>query len=346
MIKSVCFLCTYQCNAKCDYCECGPNIKTKLSREDIYLYTDQALALGTVAQIVFSGGEPTLLGDDLFEGIRYATSKGLITRVVTNASWGSSAKKANIFLDKLIDSGLTEINLSVDDLHQRWIPLERVRNVFLACQEKEFPCLIAHKQMNNYKIDKQYLERIFGTELITLSNDKDYTSTEETRLFSSGAVVPVGRMPSVPDKKDNIIYLRYDRNCSSVLRDIIIGADHNLLACCGIVTKGIPELTIGDLRQNKLIDLIDKANRSTILNWIALEGPISIAKFVTKKNPSIKFKNKYVGVCHLCNEVLTRSDVREVLANNIDEMLEHILIHRSYFEEIRDDNTFIKAYCR
>ena len=93
----------------------------------------------TSSLVVFSGGEPTLLGDDLFEGIAYAHERRLLTRVVTNGFWGKSPEAAAAFVDRLIGAGLSEINISVDDLHQKYVPLWRVRNAYLACYEREFP---------------------------------------------------------------------------------------------------------------------------------------------------------------------------------------------------------------
>ena len=345
MIKSICFLATYKCNAQCDYCECGPRVSERLRLQDMVHYMDEGLKLGTIGQVIFSGGEPTLLGKDLFTAIRYANEHGLLTRIVTNGWWGRTVPKALVYLDRLIECGLTEMNISVDDLHQRWILPERVKNVFLAAQERQFPCLIAHKAMNNYAITKESLERFFGVELIEYDENEKYGKSEDCRLFSSGGVVPVGRQPENPPRPEDIAYTPCTANCSSILKDIIIGADHNLLACCGIVSKGLPELTLGDLRHHRLIDLIDKANHDLVLNWIALEGPASIAQFVREKDPTVKFNTRYVGTCHLCNEVLTRPDVRRVLAEHLDEVSGRIQLHRAFLETVRGDKKLVGMYC-
>lgn len=284
MIKSAVFLVTYQCNANCDFCECGPEVYDQLGGSEIVRYIDEAVSLRTVSQAIFTGGEPTLLGDDLLRAIAYAHSLGLLTRVVTNGWWGSSLEAAIRFLDRLIANGLTEINISIDDLHQRWIPLRYVKNAFLACQERQFPCLIAHKAMRNHKITLKFLEDYFDVELIELDPGKDYDKVEESRFISTGEVVPVGPH-SEGFSEEDLVYSPFAGNCSSILKDIIIGADHQLLACCGIVTKNLPELTIGDLREKRMVDLIEEANRDLILNWLALEGPLSIATFVHEKDP-------------------------------------------------------------
>jgi hypothetical protein len=343
MIKSVCLLTTYRCNARCGFCECRPESNEVMSLEDMTRYIDEARALGTVGQIVFSGGEPTLLGDDLFTAIAYAKKHGMLTRVVTNGWWGKTPEQADAFLDRLIQVGLHEINISLDDLHQEWIPFESVKNSFLACVKRKFRCLLAHKVLKGAAITKSYLEESFGVELIDFTHGKEYTPEEECRLIATGVVVPVGPKPDEYVSAD-LTYGQFRGGCASVLKDIIIGANHQFLPCCGIVTKNLPELTFGDLRHKRMIDAIDEANRDLIANWLALEGPSGIAEFVKQKDPSVPFDKRYTGICHLCNEVLTREDVRRVISEHLDEIEERVILHRSFLEVARPDEELAKVY--
>lgn len=45
---------------------------------------ESLLVYSSIKVLVFTDGECTLLGDDLFKSIRYATNKGLLKRIVTN----------------------------------------------------------------------------------------------------------------------------------------------------------------------------------------------------------------------------------------------------------------------
>lgn len=345
LIKSICFLTTYNCTAKCDFCECGPKSRERLELAEMTRIIDEGLELGTVVQIVFSGGEPTLLGDELFAAISYAASKGLATRVVTNGWWGKSPEAALDFVDRLIAAGLYEINISVDDLHQRWVKLDRVANSFRACYERRLNCLIAHKRSKSSQITKEKLEESFGVSLVDYKPGKNYTKDENCRLFSSGVVIPVGRNSEMADP-DDMMMSQWWGNCPSVLRDIIVGANGNFLPCCGIVTKDIPDLTRHDLKHTPLIDAIESANDDLILNWIALEGPAAIARAVSDWDPSIVFPSQFAGVCHVCNEVLSRNDVRNVIAAHLDEITPRIALHRAVFELSRPDDRLMKIYTR
>ncbi len=344
MIKSVCFLSTYKCNAVCDFCECGPEITEHLTAEDMIRYIDEACALGTVSLVVFSGGEPTLYREDLLRSISYANSKGLATRVVTNGWWGKTKESASKFLEKLIDCGLTEMNISVDDLHQEWIPLESIKNALRLCVERDFQCLIAHKAMVGAKITKESLEDYCGVELLNYDEEKDYTPNEGARLFSTGCVVPVGRTPA-GFSDDVLKFGKTNYTCSSILKDIIIGPDHKMLACCGIVTKNLPELSLGDLRESSMLTFIEKANCDLMLNWLALEGPSSIANFILREDSTVPFKENYVNGCHLCNDVLTITESRKVLSENVNKAVNRITLHRDYLEAIRSDKKLVDPYC-
>jgi len=344
MIKTVCFLTTYQCNARCGFCECRPESRETLSLGDMIRYIDEACELGTVGQVVFSGGEPTLLGDDLFAAIAHAHGRGLLTRVVTNGSWGTTPDRADEFLARLIGAGLHEINISLDDLHQDWIPFESAKNAFLACVRRKFRCLLAHKVLEGATITRSYLEQRLGVELVEFSRDRSYTPDEECRLVSTGVVVPVGPEPE-GYSPDDLTYGQFRGSCGSVLRDIIIGANHQLLPCCGIVTKNLPELTFGDLREKRMIDAIEEANQDLIANWLALEGPAAIAEFVKRRDPSVPFDRRYTGICHICNEVLTRADVRRVLIDHLDEIKMRVTMHRAFLEVARTDAELMDTYC-
>ncbi len=345
MIKALSILTTYHCNAKCSFCECGPSFRVKLSRDDLISYIDEADSLGTVGQVVFTGGEPTLLGQSLFDAISHANSLGLLTRVVTNGWWGVNSQRAVSFVGQLQNAGLTEINISIDDLHQQWIPLEHVKYAFHGCLSSKLKCLIAHKAFKKARITKKYLEDFFGVELVDYKEDTEYSPDEELRLFSSGTIVPIGRKPKKPVEEDDLLYGSYVENCSSILRDIVLDPYHNLLACCGIVTKNLPELTLGNLRQQRMIDIISEANKDVILNWLVLEGPAAIAEFVKAINPSICFARRYVSKCHLCNEILTREDVRRVLHEHIHEVINRVSLHRDFLETVRSNEELMKIYC-
>lgn len=105
---------TYSCQCRCVHCSSGvPELKQILRDEEMTTWQikdliDQAILIG-IPRITFFGGEP-LLRKDIFELIRYANSKGMLTRINTNGL--ALTEKVVV---KLKNAGLTHCDVSLDD---------------------------------------------------------------------------------------------------------------------------------------------------------------------------------------------------------------------------------------
>jgi hypothetical protein len=92
---------------------------------------------------------------------------------------------------------------------------------------------------------------------------------------------------------------------------------------------------------------MEPASYSPLLSWpIALfrEGPAAIAEFAKTKDPSLPLERRYTGICHVCNEVLTRPDIRRVLVQHLDEIKKRIRLHRAFLEVARTDTEIATTY--
>lgn len=102
---------TFNCNAKCAYCQWGSKHtegRVNQPNEFIYLTEDNLNALDT-ERIVFSGGEP-LLRQDLEEIIAYYKKTRVQSIVVVTNGFLLSPKR----LKSLINAGLTGVTFSID----------------------------------------------------------------------------------------------------------------------------------------------------------------------------------------------------------------------------------------
>lgn len=190
---------------------------------DMRRLIEEGVALGTVGQIVFSGGEPTLRGEDLFEGIRSAASRSLPTRVVTNGCWGKSAEAALACVRRFREAGLTEINLSVVGLHQFCIRLGREVHAFRACPDQQLPCRVAHQPNRDAEITPERFSRKFGVERTPFDPRRTYTHEETCRLISTGSIIPITRDEAQADERQ-MLSPRWTGSCGSVLRNMLVGA--------------------------------------------------------------------------------------------------------------------------
>jgi MoaA/NifB/PqqE/SkfB family radical SAM enzyme len=90
---------TYRCTAACEQCCFGsnPNLEERLSLEEIERSIREAREnFPALRLVVFSGGECTMLGQDLFQAINTAHHLNLKTRIVTNGHWGAVRNKEAI----------------------------------------------------------------------------------------------------------------------------------------------------------------------------------------------------------------------------------------------------------
>lgn len=329
---------TAKCPASCKWCgaESGPRETARMSRSDMLWLIDHVHGYGQLASVVFTGGEPVLLGDDLLAAIAHCKATGLWTRVVSNAFWARTPRRATNMVRKLMDAGLSEINLSCDDFHQEFIPLENVKYANAACAELGLPCLLGHKVMKGGALTLEKLEQSLG---VPLARFQAGAENPKNNLVSSGYAVPVASsdMENIPDEE--LLYPDCDDHwrgpCSSILQRIIVTPDKKLHICCGMISRAVPEICFGPLGAKSLDELIVEAHRDLIVNWLALEGPSGLMHFIRERAPEIRFRPRYVNICHLCGEILTRPDCRAVIEAHGHEKATALGMEREFYDLLR-----------
>ena len=220
------------------------------------------------------------LGEDLYTAVEYTAFKGFSSRIVTNAYWATSLERATEILERMQAIGLTEINFSCDDFHQEYIPLECIKWANSAAEKVGMPALLAVKGFRNSKINIEYLENFFGVSLSLFRKGRD---NPKNNVANFGVTVPVGWES---DKVDNASLLyppnmnSWKNPCTSVLERIVITPTGDFSICCGIGSDEFPESTLGNIHSQSIIELLAQANDDLIVNWLALEGPYGIMRFI------------------------------------------------------------------
>ena len=328
---------TYRCPIECRYCgaECGPKQTDRLSLDDMIGLIDITHSFGRLELVVFTGGEPLLMRADVLQAVEHSARKGLATRIVTNAFWATSPRVAANVVAAFKRAGLGEFNLSCDDYHQAFIPLERIKFANQACTDLDIPCLIGHKVMKGHKITVEYLEEFLGCSLARFDPKR---KNPQNNVVSTGYTVPVEKdMHLIPDEE--ILYPcdpdSWKVPCSTLLQRIVITPRKELSICCGMIRRTVPEIVFGPIGAGGLEELIVRANRDLIANWLALEGPYGLMQFILKHDPAIPFRERYVNICHLCSEIFTRADTRAILLAHAHEKAAEVMFERELYEFIR-----------
>jgi len=338
MLSRLVFSVTYDCPISCKYCvtESRPWRGPALDAAFMNRVIGEAQQLGSLVSIVFTGGEPLLRRADVEQTIRFAAGHGLWTRIVSNSFWAVTPDVAFQTLHELKQAGLSEVNLSCDDFHQEHIPLERVRNAYQAASKLELPVLIAHRRVKNGRITPESIADYLGAELTEF---REGEKNPRTDLYSSSLTVPIGHGSDRLNQDDYIIYpscaAAWSAPCSSILSSVIVSPIKDVRICCGMIDQRVPELSVGNLAEQTLAEIVCEANADLVANWLALEGPCGIMEFVREKAPWIDFKSRYVNHCHLCNDLFTRAEVRDVIGRHAHEKVESVALQRGFLEALR-----------
>jgi len=263
-----------------------------------------------------------------------------VTRVVTNAFWASSPTSAISALNKLKNAGLAELNISVDDFHQEFVPIENVKNAVNAAIKLEIRVLLAHKSYPSSISNKAYYEDCLGMSIEQVNKNKSNNFNENKVFFSQSYTVPIGRGSDEINKDKwlppNYTKDRWEGPCSEVLKSYTISPNGNLMPCCGLVNRDIGIFYAGNVLNNNIVSEMEKYCKSILYNWLALEGPSEIRKFVIEKDPKITFSDKYVQNCQVCQELFSNERVLHIINSNSDAIGYKLTLLRCLLDANRD----------
>ena len=118
-LNSLHVLLTYQCNYECDHCFVwgSPQQSGVFTLAQLDNVFRQALAIPTINEFYFEGGETFIYHPILVRAVWHAHDLGFATGIVTNGYWASAVDEALVWLRPLRDAGLDRIEISYDPLH-------------------------------------------------------------------------------------------------------------------------------------------------------------------------------------------------------------------------------------
>ena len=316
---------TYQCNIACKHCGpyCGPKEKDWMTSDEIRNIVSQAAQLGT-RTVVFTGGEPSLLGSELPKLIAFVHDQKIAnSRVVTNAKFASSYEKAKRVLGSWREAGLVEVNLSCGEYHQEFVPIEYMGNAYRAACDLRFGTVVLAGEFlkpGHGKYEPQMFVDAVGYPVPDLSERSPYS--DYCYGMSRGQAMPYGRGRDFvdPDAIDYFPLSKIPSCCDDVLRVFTVHPNGNTTACCGIMVRAESLLNVGNWRQESLEQIVRRAHGDLVLNWIRYRGLRDMKAWLEGQDPNLGLRKEYQNICDLCAELVYNRRAQELLANAGDEV--------------------------
>lgn len=294
---------TYKCSAACHNCcfSCSPRYPNMMSISDMQYYIKTAVEKFPSIQVaVFTGGECTLLKDDLLKAIEYCKELKLTTRIVSNGYWATTKEKTTYMINKLADAGLDEINISTGKDHMQYIPISNVCNIMKEASENADiqTVAIAIEDREDYVRNDPYI--ILDEELQKI----DEEMRNKVLLLKSPWM-------NFKDRKMNLnktTEVYREGGCSNIFKGIQVNPNGQLLACCGLSCEYSPFLKLGEF-SDRLYEIYEGQFRDLLKIWLYTEGPLEILRYITG-NRICSGKHD----CDYCLDLLTKeSNIKKLL---------------------------------
>ncbi len=346
-LRELTFITTNNCTAACTHCImcCSPGQKYSLSFEKMRSAIDQANEREKLHLVVFTGGEPTLLGEELYQTMRYCRDLGIITRMVTNGWWAKTPEKAKEFVEMLRENGLSEINISVDDYHAPYVPFECIKNAWQACKGAGFLSVVLANShgINDTLTPETIMQRLNETIPVRKHDEIEKPFSEEPRgedgtlyMISDASIQKIGRAAQ-EIRDDNFYQIENEDSllsrCCLVAKMPAVSYDNRLWACCGIQSASEGTLSLGDLNKESLLDILEKAEDSMMVNAIHYLGPLFLQRFAKEMNPKLSFRDNHCSVCEICEELFSNEEAVKTIKMNYFLLARYIMKREEELEK-------------
>ena len=313
-----------QMHIACEHCivEAGPHRKEEMKLKDAWDWIKQASTYrgDHIIGLALTGGEPFYNLENLKKISEYGQKYGLIVSTVTNAFWASDRKNLLKTLEML--PAIRMISFSTDVYHQRSIPFENIRNAIWAAQK---------------------LGLLYNIAVCTdnLENERFQKIIEELKEIGEGDNIrvsitfPVGRA----QKNRSLEYLTCSeptRAACTMSSSPVVFPDGKVVACIGpiIILPSPHPLFLGDLRHEKLQEILDRAEMNPVIHIIRAWGPHKLISLLKEHGFVELLPKKYIEncICDICYKLLSEKRIVDAL----DEILQN--------EKIRHTTAYARVY--
>ena len=307
-LKNIALMQTFKCTIACQHCimEAGPHRKEEMSYEDSIEWLNQARRYrgGHIQGLALTGGEPFYNLDQLRKVSNHGSEAGFTISAVTNAYWATSKEKAVSVLKSL--SSVRLLCISTDQFHQKYIPFDNIKNAAYAADE----CNIIYSFAvctPNFQ-DLQYLK--------IMDELAEITGGDESKVRIS-VTFPVGRAKVRSKSFDYEVTNEPPAGACQMACSPIVFPDGKVIGCIGPVLKLDTEhpLVLGNLRDNSLAEILDRAELNTALHAIRIWGPHTILSLLKERYNDLSLPAEFIANCNcdVCYRLFKDERILELL---------------------------------
>jgi len=301
------FIITYKCPISCPMCffACGPDREEVLSKDLALDVLEEAKDL-QIPAIGIAGGEPFFHMVLMRELIKKAASYEMTIIVVTNAYWATSQDAALRKLRDLKELGLQRIQISLDDQHQRSIPIERVANAIRAATELDFEDikLLGSSKGNSEKFKYQllYLEEFLAVSTVNIDlidrarTSHRYFEDQEQARYSFDELEHADSL-GLPVKRPG--------DC---LSEMMLDVNGDVYPCCNNFVG-----RIGNVYADRLRRILENLCFRRYFRIVKEDGPFELARYLDKTQNTNFSKRRYGNWCELCARMFQNDRFRDLL---------------------------------
>lgn len=301
--ETVAMMLTRRCNMTCAHCsvQSGPKIREEPTRDELLARLHAAADAG-IRSIQITGGEPMIREDIVFDLLRAAKKRGMVTTMSSNGFWGKRHAKAWSTVAALKRADLKRITISYDRYHAKFQGPQPALNIARASEWFNMPMNINITRVVN---DPEIAEIIAPFEKRHQLKMRFYDVQE------------VGRARELP-----VAELRGETSgyctacCSPAITD-----DGRVTACNGpayFLDESSP-LVIGSMNTTPMAQLLRKHTDDPILETIRRAGPERLLRELESAGVAreLGIRRQHSGLCDLCMDINTNPAAVSVLRERL-----------------------------
>ena len=203
-------------------------------------------------------------------------------------------------------NGLKNIMISIDDFHLEFIDISHIKN-----------CAISAIH-NNIGVTLQVVYSKNTRRIEALKKDLNLNLDDSRLSWVETPCDPIGRA-SVEIPYDEFLRNPFtERSFCSILKLLSVRLDGSIVPCCGSGAEA-PGLVIGNIWQDTIDEIIDRANQSPVINLLTLDGgPLGLIERLKEHGIGKYAERRYTSPCDACFQIFSDQEVIAIL----DEILE------------------------